>query len=190
MKANVLTFVILLSSFAANSTVHVVTVRNFAYDPSTINAFVGDTVRFIWESGIHPTSSLDAEWPTFTISSSHTEHDIKMSNLGTFEYQCDSHVSGGMTGVITVDPLLGTKTGLSSKVKVYPNPAKERVSIDLADVIADEVQIVTMCGHIVHTEFISGSVRSFHTDLPLGRYLISVRRKGEVVETRKLIVGN
>lgn len=190
MRKNIIAILFLIFSTAqAISAIHLVSVTSSSYVPANVSVMLGDTVRFVWQAGNHPTSSLDGEWTTFTMDQNHTQHDLKMNNSGVFNYQCDFHASFGMTGVINVAPVLGNKISKTSKVRMYPNPATEFVNIELSDVVADEVEILSLCGHPIVTEPISGNAKVLTFNIPSGEYVVSIRRKGEVIETRKLVVG-
>ncbi|MBI1193533.1 MAG: T9SS type A sorting domain-containing protein [Bacteroidetes bacterium] len=90
---------------AAFATVHVVNALNFFYSPDVITVNTGDTVRFQWVAGSHPTSSTSGDWSSFVffpLNASQPQFDLVFNNPGTYNYQCDFHVSLGMIGTVVV----------------------------------------------------------------------------------------
>ena len=88
--------------FMSMATVHVVTVSNFQFSPSTMSVFVGDTVRYTWVNGSHTTTcnptlnsgtSLPAGASTWSSSmnSSVTSFDYAVVVAGTYNYVCLPH---------------------------------------------------------------------------------------------------
>ena len=75
------------------------------YVPANVTCLVGDTIRFVWVSGFHPTRSLDGTTiPLVNMDGSggiNSVYKIKMLTAGTVPYECTAHA--GMTGTITVN---------------------------------------------------------------------------------------
>ncbi|MCH8165233.1 MAG: CotH kinase family protein [Planctomycetes bacterium] len=95
----------------ATAAIHDVIVRDFVFDPATVNVEPGDTVRWIWESGVHSVTSgapcvfdglfnatVDAANPVFT-------YVVQSNFIGVIPYFCLPHCGVGMTGQIRVDHL-------------------------------------------------------------------------------------
>lgn len=80
-----------------------------ALDP-TIRA--GDTVRWVWESGIHDTNSADGlseSWKSPLHGTAGATFEHTFTHVGVFPYHCSLHgfdngdgTVGGMSGTITV----------------------------------------------------------------------------------------
>ena len=90
-------------TFAAD---HRVTVSDFVFTPSTVNAVAGDTVTWVWRSGMHTTSSVTIpqgarRWNK-PINSTSTRFRIALTVAGTYSYQCNFHFAQGMVGTIVV----------------------------------------------------------------------------------------
>ena len=58
MKKLLLLFFVLLSLTTSFAKIRKITVSNFQFSPSTMNAKVGDTILWVWQSGTHNTISL------------------------------------------------------------------------------------------------------------------------------------
>jgi plastocyanin len=103
-----------VASIAVNAqATHTILVGNTGndYTPAITNCIVGDTIRFQWVSGFHPTVSDNGT----TIPSQDMDgspgngsvYKIKMTSVGTVPYYCTAHggIGGtGMSGVINVSP--------------------------------------------------------------------------------------
>lgn len=75
------------------------------YSPANVSCTVGDTIKFVWVSGFHPTQSLDLTTiPLVNMDGSggvNSVYKIKMLSVGSVPYECTAH--GGMVGTITVN---------------------------------------------------------------------------------------
>jgi plastocyanin len=109
-----------LHSFA---TIIDITVANFSFSPSAVNAQVGDEIRFTWSSGSHtttcgsglPGTSLPAgaaEWSN-PMNSGSTTFSYFVTVEGTYFYGCIPHFGGGagMSGTITVSTAVPVSFG-------------------------------------------------------------------------------
>jgi plastocyanin len=77
-----------------------VTVKDFAFDPATITAKVGDTVTFTNSGGAPHTATLDAGGCTTPTIQPGTSHGLTFSVAGSFPFHCMIHPA--MKGTITV----------------------------------------------------------------------------------------
>lgn len=118
----------------------VVQALNFFYSPASVTVSAGDTVRFQWVAGSHPTSSTTGDWAGFVffpLNSSQPTYDLVMPSPGTFNYQCDFHAGIGMIGTITVTgsscstssaPTGQSSTALSNRVRLNWTPQSGAVA--------------------------------------------------------------
>lgn len=95
MKKLFTLFAALLLFKLSFATIHPVQVSNFQFNPSTVNAVVGDTIRWTWVSGTHTTSSLTipggaSSWNA-DIKGSVKTFSYKITVAGTYNYQCNIH---------------------------------------------------------------------------------------------------
>ena len=142
MKNKLHLFAVLLfitgSSFA---TVYTVSVGPSAapttFSPSSgITMHPGDTITWVWATGTHTTSSTATipagatSW-TQPINSSATTYSYVPTITGTYNYQCNIHVSMGMTGSFTVVSPAGIDQANASNpiFRMYPNPVTGSVHI-------------------------------------------------------------
>lgn len=152
----------------ANATIHTVQVANFSFSPSTFTIQSGDTVRWVWVSGTHTTTSLTVPagataWD-HPMNSTSTQFDLKLTVAGTYTYQCSIHPTL-MSGTITVAPATGLTDikDNSLNVNTYPSPFTENLSISFStpQKVATKVCIYDITGKVVkilaNTEFDKGN---------------------------------
>ncbi len=96
---------------AATSAIITVDQLSFTFSPDSVNAQVGDTIKWVWHGGGHTVTSgpnctasgsfnatLSTSMPTFTWV-------VPASAAGqTIQYFCAPHCLGGMDGAIVVAP--------------------------------------------------------------------------------------
>ena len=93
---------LLLISTNALADIRVIQANNFFYSPASTTINLGDTIRFQWVAGTHPTQSTSWAWTTFTLSSTLTSFDFVPTAPGLYPYVCTLHASLGMDGDFTV----------------------------------------------------------------------------------------
>jgi plastocyanin len=104
--ATVIFLLTIVSHFQVFATKHIVNVQNFSFSPANIsNVQLGDTIRWVWISGTHTTTSTTipagaAIWDN-PITSTNTSFEYKVIVAGTFNYKCTPHSSMGMIGSFT-----------------------------------------------------------------------------------------
>jgi len=96
MKKITLFTALLLCSFSLlYATTITVRVSDFQFKPKTVNAKVGDTIRWLWQNGIHTTSSLTIPAGALAwnrpIDSAHKNFKYRLRVAGTYKYQCNIH---------------------------------------------------------------------------------------------------
>lgn len=107
---------IALGSSGAPAADHPVQVGpGFTFSPSTLTINQGDTVTFTNAGGthnVHATSGPTLFQCSVNCSTTNTPNGalwsdtITFPTAGTVHYQCDAHAGLGMTGTITVNPLV------------------------------------------------------------------------------------
>ncbi len=137
--------ILLLSSFALFSfsslfsAIITVKVKNFAFSPKTVNAVVGDVIKFKWVNGIHNTTSTSvpvgaASW-TKLMDSAHKTYSYTITNIGVYSFVCTIHAPG-MKGTINVTAALpaglsDVSVKLTDKAKAIIN-WKTKTETDIA----------------------------------------------------------
>lgn len=129
-----LTALLSFTILGVKATIVTVMQQGNTFDPANISVTVGDTVRWIWTSGFHTTTSADiptgaAAWDS-ELSAEVTQFDYAVKVAGTYNYVCTPHIDLGMIGTITATGSLGLSDNPSTNaVKIYPNPAREHASL-------------------------------------------------------------
>ena len=95
---------------------------------------IGDTVKWVWNSGGHNVVSNSGESFNsggFQGTPSGTTFSLSFISTGTSDYVCSPHA--GMKGTITVvaEGSLSTSEARRLKFEMFPNPASNKVSIQL-----------------------------------------------------------
>lgn len=123
MKLLYTTTIALLFYCASYATTWDVTVANYSFSPKTVNALVGDVIRFTWASGDHTTTcgsglagtSLPigaTEWDS-PMNNESTEFSYPLTVAGAYHYGCIPHWPN-MEGFINVSPVLAVRFGTFS----------------------------------------------------------------------------
>jgi plastocyanin len=107
------TFVSSITMAQSTVTIQVGPGGSNTYSPANVTVAVGDTIKFVWVSGFHPTQSNDLTTiPLVNMDGTggvNSIYKIKMLTAGSFPYVCTAH--GGMGGTITVNaPFVPTNT--------------------------------------------------------------------------------
>jgi plastocyanin len=88
---------LLAMTAVANATKHIVSVTNFAFTPAKTQVFPGDTVRWVWGSGVHTTTSdpgSTKSWASPALSGSGQSFEVVFNfadGPGPFPYHCNFH---------------------------------------------------------------------------------------------------
>jgi plastocyanin len=87
-----------------------VIVKDYVFEPATVNAVPGDTIIWTWQQGIHTTTSKSvpvgaASWDAIIDDSTPANHTFKyvVPVSGTYNYECTFHGSM-MSGTIIASP--------------------------------------------------------------------------------------
>lgn len=190
MKKQLMTITIVLALFvfgvsSALAKKYVVNVQNYSFSPSTLEGVsIGDTIRWVWVSGTHTTTSttIPEGAPTWNsaISSTVPSFEYVVTTAGTYNYKCTPHAAMGMTGSFTVTSSLSVGEKQAKVFSIYPNPARDYININLEgnDGKAADVYLVNSAGRAVyHDRFAAQSTRGIDvSSLPDGTYLVRVAK--------------
>lgn len=177
----ILSFLLLAAKANFASTIFV-TVEDFEFDPAVITVNVGDTIMWIYDSGVHTTTSTlipgGAQSWNSPIDQSNPMFMYMITVAGSYDYECIYHSSMGMVGHITaLDPTsvpVLTKNGsgldynfTSDKLQFsFADPGSWRIGVyDVRGSLAKSFGYVSSGNS--HVEF---SV----VDLPQGIYIVKM----------------
>ncbi len=90
-------FICLCIFINANAKIFTVSVSNFQFSPSTVNANVGDTIKWVWVNGFHTTTSRNipagaSSWDA-PIQGAGQTFSYKLTVTGTYNYWCAIHTT-------------------------------------------------------------------------------------------------
>jgi plastocyanin len=177
------------------ATVHTVSVADFSFSPSGFTAHVGDTVKWVWVSGTHTTTSTTkpsaaARWNQ-PIDSGAASFSYRITALGMYHYQCTFHVSMGMIDSFNVVPATGIESPNSTPVcTTFPNPASGTLNVQLCDPSSPaSVTIRDITGREwSRSEFYAGQNAAIDLkDIPSGLYFMQVVQGGMVYDQKLTI---
>lgn len=141
-KVNYITvlFIIILFTKSSFSFTHIIEVSNFVFTPQNLNVSVGDTVKWVWVSGIHTTTSTTipqgaASWDEI-ISSANQTYSYPVLVAGLYNYVCTPHIAMGMVGSFNANPsnvvpIISSATDYQL-LQNYPNPFNPTTKIQFS----------------------------------------------------------
>lgn len=200
---NIFSGILLMGAFCINAfaTIHTVTVNSNFFFPSSFSASVGDTVRWVWVSGSHTTTSTTIPgcatiWNAPMTSSNDTfEYVIPCDS--TYNYKCTPH---GFTGTFTAtvagieenDPF----SDLKMLVKFFPNPVtvSGKVTFECSQPTNMSLAIYDLNGRMLqeHSMRSENGENKFEFDtasLPAGTYIYSLASDDKKIVSGKFSVA-
>jgi plastocyanin len=180
-----------LSVLYSNAALYTINAGDFSFSPSTLSAECGDTIRWVWLSGTHSTTSVTipgcaSPWDAPLNSTNTTFQMVLPPNCsGTFNFNCKFHPSQ-MTGIINVTCPVGVGEIDPMANLIFPNPFENKLTIFYKGV--DKIVIFDILGNAVKKATLnSGEINYLNVaDLPKGTYFIRMFRNDNLVVTRKL----
>jgi plastocyanin len=135
MTGTLIVLLVMIFSFSGFSTKWVVTVADFQFTPSSLpNVISGDTIRWVWVSGIHTTTSTSVPGGAMTwdqpIDATNTVYEYHATVVGTYNYYCMHHPTTMIASftVISTTPA-GIGNNSSGILRIYPNPTSGQITI-------------------------------------------------------------
>lgn len=129
---------------ASFATIRTVNVANFSFTPATVNAFVGDTIKFQWVSGSHTTTcdgtngttrpAGAASWNA-NISSGSTTYMYKITTAGNYHYVCLPHapdMAGDIVATVSGVKEINSIADVFTLEQNYPNPFNPTTKINFS----------------------------------------------------------
>lgn len=182
---------------------HDVTASGMSFSPSSLTIDLGDTVRWTNTSGTHNVNGTTATFASNPASFGNSlgtgwVFKQKFTVAGTYNYRCDQHFSGGMTGTITVvDPTAGISSisDISSSISVFPIPASKELTVQIGafDLLGSDAEIVIydLAGKEVLRQAINSTNTTLNTSsLSNTTYILNVVSGNAIIETRKVSFTN
>ena len=158
MKKLLLSFALFYGTFMSAQNKFIVTSSGMSFSPSSITINQGDTVEWQNISGVHNVNGNQATYPANptsfgngAASSSSWTYSIVFNTVGTYTYQCDIHVGGGMIGTVTVQlPAQINEITSKSNIKIFPNPATDYFTVN-ANQSLTKIMLYNSTGKLIKT---------------------------------------
>ena len=172
---------LLLIAFRSYSAVVVINQSGMSFSPSNVSVNVGDVIRWVWSGGDHTTTSttipVGAQSWDSPLTSSNTTFEYTVTVAGTYSYFCSIH-GAGMSGSFTASGSSGVnELDLSKDFSIFPNPAKDFISIKTSDhgeiLLSDVLGKSIKRNKLTELTLLDDSYRLELSDLASGIYIIS-----------------
>jgi plastocyanin len=204
MKKLIVLLLLLLTA-KAYSTTFVVQAGGFSFSPNIINnAHVGDSIKWVWVSGFHTTTSTSVPagaltWD-FPLNAADPSYTYKITMPGTYNYQCTNHVLMGMTGSIiaisTGIERIGTVAEHYELSQNFPNPFNPSTNIKFSiperGFVSMNVYDITgkLITNIVNQELASGTYTYQYnaSDIPSGIYFYRIQTNNFTLTRRMTLI--
>jgi plastocyanin len=96
----------------------VIDVKSNFFSPNDVSVVVGDTVRWVWDQGVHTTTSSDGLWDSGVLGVG-SIFEYTFNNPGDFAYTCTLHFNCcNMAGTIHVKPPSATQLLVTAQASV------------------------------------------------------------------------
>jgi plastocyanin len=179
-----------LNALAVTHTVQFGGTTGNVYSPKSFIANIGDTVKWTGNFTMHPLSSttIPSSATAWHMGSGTTPYEYVIKVGGTYNYQCDTHVSIGMIGSFTVssvgtigNPNIFPVEKLAFQIIVYrgytviriKNSEQGTFSLKLYNALGDAIDATPAVQRAY------GEYRYSFSRLPKGLYIARVAAKGE-----------
>ena len=142
---------------------HNITVAPIQFTPAIQTITVGDTVIWTNVEGFHNVNGSQVTYPSNPESfgnevGSGWVYKYVFNTPGTYDYQCDPHVSLGMVGQIIVNSGAVTSVAsindITNTIQLYPNPAADFININLPKdfVSVGLIKIYSITGSLIESK--------------------------------------
>ena len=84
---------------ARAASTHTVSLRNFAFHPSTLNLNHGESVKWVWRDETDHNVTFRG---FHSRTQEHGSYTVRFSRRGTYKYRCTIHAEQGMRGKVVV----------------------------------------------------------------------------------------
>jgi len=193
-------------AIAGYSTTHIVVNSNFTFSPATLTIQSGDSVRFTL-ANIHTVVEVSQNtWNNNDNTPLSGGFELGFGGglvlpakltVGTHWYVCGPHASGGMKGMIIVQPTTGIDDpAVGLAFTLSPNPANDLVQVNWSRTAISQqyqIDVLDINGKTVYTtrDVVSDGINQhIQLDLssyPEGTYVVRLQDENGI-RTKKLIL--
>jgi len=136
---------------------------------------------YIQEGGV--TKYNGSEWTTYSVADGLVDQQVKRIAVDNND---NIWVATG-NGISKISTVTGINNTKEQNIAVYPNPATDKLFINLANNKMITIQISDLLGHVVLNQKISNSTAINVELLQSGVYVLKTK-EGNKIHTQKLIV--
>jgi plastocyanin len=162
------------------------------YDPQNLTILVGDVVNWTWTSGQHNVTSTSG--PASFMSgnlSAPNEWAFTFDVAGSYDYECTlfNHATTQF-GTIVVSPNnLNEQLVVAPNFEVYPNPAKDVVTVDKNTGFTSDIRMFDITGKLIYFDNANTQMRTRIQvgHLTNGIYFIEMNLDGRLTRRRLTI---
>ena len=162
------------------------------YEPQFLNIELGDTVRFIWDTGTHNVTSTSgpSSFASGDLSAPAT-WDLVLSLTGFYTFECSlfNHAETQFGSINVVPATVSVDENKELSLEIYPNPAQDVVNIKGAENMdIENVQILTNSGQLARNWSASEDhAQLFVQELRSGVYFVVINTTTGVIKERLVI---
>ncbi len=164
--------------------------------PVTVNAIVGDTIKWVWVAGTHVVGPINSSYIpngaamfNAPIDVNNTSFKYVVTVAGNYHYVCHPATPHGEDGYIVVSASSGISSINNTSASIaYPNPFYDRFTIETPR--GDLISVFNMLGSKVKVVPVPKGQFSVEIDaaaLSSGLYFYSISSEGTIVETKKIL---
>ncbi len=204
LKTTFLFAFLLLFVCRAGSTTRTVQAAGFSFTPASLNANVGDTVKWVWVSGIHTTTSTTipsgaVSWDA-PLDVNNTSYTYVITQPGHYDYICFFHQTFGMVGEINAAPSGIKPAGTTipetfALEQNFPNPFNPSTNIrfDIPKPSEVELSVYNLIGElqaVLYSGTLDAGIYTADWDaseFPSGVYLYILRTR-EFSESKRMVL--
>jgi plastocyanin len=144
----------------SRATIHTVTASDFVFTPSSLTMQLGDTIQWVWSSGMHTTTSSTIPsgalaWD-MPLDAANTSYMYVPAVVGNYDYFCTPHASLNMDGSFMVVNPTSIPAVASNPFKLGPNPARDLFRIGSGNPSL-RVELVDFLGKVISLNSIERS---------------------------------
>lgn len=198
MTGSLIVLLVMIFSLSGFSTKWVVTVADFHFTPSSLpNVISGDTIRWVWVSGTHTTTSTSVPAGAITwdqpIDATNTVYEYPATVIGTYNYYCMHHPTTMIASfTVTGTPPTGVGKNSTGTLRIYPNPTSGQITVIIPGASQGKTDVLIvrdLIGRTIYSNTIN-SDQQYNIDLsayPGGYYFVQLTSDAGTM-TRKVIL--
>lgn len=185
-----------LTTSLAASAQSIISTSNFTWNPEVLTVAAGTPITITVTGNHHMREVSEETWNNDQNTSNGGfdfgggTNTLVLDVPGTYWYVCVPHVTSGMKGMIVVESGNSVgETGSSTPTNVFPNPAKDQITVISDRVRMAYTTLLDVRGREVLRQNLHGMDRIAVSNIAEGSYtLVLYNSKGEMQERQRLSI--